>query len=339
MPPISIAIVAGYDRLKTWDTILTRLSTPAGFLSLLYLVPALFLFILLMVCFAGSAVCPAGVYALALSPMLAWLEWPWGKIVPVGMFAGPIWGKVFVLSSILVNAAVIFATAKAVEWFAGGRFERLRACTRHVLMWLGIRKDRLISRPPKPATVAVAIYLVPALLLWIGWQICSGWTWVCSAPGLESLAGPWARWMGRMLTSSNASVEAVFGPFGVRLFVLAALALNSTLIFLVVRWYQRIFTTWRHDPPRLVGITIALIYAIPALFLYIDALRCEGMLCDLGVMLAALPWSLADMAQSREGGRFIVLVMLALNAVFLYVVSATACRLVHLLLAHRRATS
>ena len=250
-PPISIAIVAGYDRLKTWDTILTRLSTLAGFLSLLYLVPALFLFILLMVCFAGSAVCPAGVYALALSPMLAWLEWPWGKIVPVGMFAGPIWGKVFVLSSILVNGAVIFAIAKAVEWFAGGRFERLRACTRHVLMWLGIRKDRLISRPPKPATVAVAIYLVPALLLWIGWQICSGWTWVCSAPWLESLAGPWARWTGWMLTSSNASVEAVFRPFGVRLFVLAALALNSTLIFLVVRWYQRIFTTWRHDPPRL----------------------------------------------------------------------------------------
>ena len=228
---------------------------------------------------------------------------------------------------------------KAVEWFAGGRFERLRACTRHVLMWLGIRKDRLISRPPKPATVAVAIYLVPALLLWIGWQICSGWTWVCSAPWLESLAGPWARWTGWMLTSSNASVEAVFRPFGVRLFVLAALALNSTLIFLVVRWYQRIFTTWRHDPPRLVGITIALIYAIPALFLYIDALRCEGMLCDLGVMLAALPWSLADMAQSREGGRFIVLVMLALNTVLLYVVSATACRLARLLLVHRRATS
>ena len=118
-PPISIAIVAGYDRLKTWDTILTRLSTPAGFLSLLYLVPALFLFILLMVCFAGSAVCPAGVYALALSPMLAWLEWPWGKNVPVGMFAGPIWGKVFVLSSILVNAAVIFATAKSSRMVRG----------------------------------------------------------------------------------------------------------------------------------------------------------------------------------------------------------------------------
>jgi hypothetical protein len=318
---------------------LTRLSTLAGFLSLLYFVPALFLFILLMVCFTGSVVCPAGVYALALSPILAWLEWPWGKIVPVGMFDGPMWGKVFVLSSILVNAAVIFATARAVEWFADGRFERPRAYARRVLMWLGIRKDRLISRPPKPATVAVAIYLVPALLLWIGWQICSGWTWVCSAPWLESLAGPWARWMGWMLTGSNASVEGVFGPFGVRLFVLAALALNSTLIFLVVRWYQRIFTTWRHDPPRLVGITIALIYAIPALFLYIDALRCEGMLCDLGVILAALPWSLADIAQSREGGRFIVLVMLALNTVLLYVVSATACRLARLLLVHRRATN
>jgi len=75
------------------------------------------------------------------------------------------------------------------------------------------------------------------------------------------------------------------------------------------------------------------------LFLYIDALRCEGMLCDLGVMLAALPWSLADMAQSREGGRFIVLVMLALNTVLLYVVSAAACRLAHLLFVHRRANS
>jgi len=56
-------------------------------------------------------------------------------------------------------------------------------------------------------------------------------------------------------------------------------------------------------------------------------------------MLAALPWSLADMAQSREGGRFIVLVMLALNTVLLYVVSAAACRLAHFLFVHRRANS
>src|SRR5206468_4146306 len=145
--------------------------------------------------------------------------------------------------------------------------------------------------------VAVAIYLVPALLLWIGWQICSGWTWVCSAPWLESLAGPWARWMGRMLTSSNASVEAVFGPFGVRLFVLAALALNSTLIFL---GRALVPANLHHVATRSTAIgwdNRRVNLRDSSLFLYIDALCCEGMLCDLGVMLAALPWSLADMAQ------------------------------------------
>jgi len=317
--------------------VLTRRSALAGILTLLYLVPALLLFVLLMVCFTGRAVCPAGIYALPLSPILASLEWPWEKIVTLGTFSGPIWGKVFVLSSILINAVVIFAFGKAVEWLTSGRFERPRVYARRVLVWLGAKTPRFLSQLQQPAKGAAAIYLVPALLLWIDWQFCSGWTWVCSTPRLESLAGPWARWMGWTLTGSNASVEAMFGPLGVRLFVLAAVALNATLIFLAVRGYERIYSTFRHDPPRLVGISIAMVYAIAALFFYIDALRCQGMLCDLGVMLAALPWSLNEMAQSREDGRPVVLGFLGLNTLLVYGVSVALGRLAKALLTRSHA--
>lgn len=255
----------------------------------------------------------------------------------LGTFSGPIWGKVFVLFSILINAVVIFATAMVIEWLASGRFERPRGYARRALMWLGAKSPRFLSQLRQPANGAVAIYLVPALLLWIEWQLCSAWTWVCSAPWLESLAGPWARWMGWTLTGSNASVEAMFGPLGLRLFVLGALVLNATLIFLAVRGYERIYSALRHDAPRLVGMSVAMVYAIAALFFYIDALRCQGMLCDLGVMLAALPWSLNEMAQSREDGRLVVLGFMGLNTVLVYVLSVALGRLAKALLTRSHA--
>lgn len=316
---------------------LTRRSALAGILSLLYLVPALLLFVLLMICFTGRAVCPAGIYALPLSPILASLEWPWEKIATVGMFSGPIWGKVFVLSSILINAVVIFALGKGVEWLTSGRFERPRAHARRALMWLCAKSRRFLSRLRQPASGAAAIYLVAALLLWIEWQFCSGWTWLCSAPRLESLAGPWARWMGWTLAGSSASAEAMFGPLGVRLFVLVAVGLNAALIFLAVRGYERIYRTFRHDPPGLAGISMAMVYAIAALFFYIDALLCQGMLCDLGLMLAALPWSLNEMARSREDGRLVVLGFLGLNTVLVYGVSIAVGRLARALLTRSHA--
>jgi hypothetical protein len=46
------------------------------------------------------------------------------------------------------------------------------------------------------------------------------------------------------------------------------------------------------------------------------------MLCDLGVAVAALPWSLIASVPLRGAGRFVLLAMIALNAALLYLVFA-----------------
>jgi hypothetical protein len=233
--------------------VFTRRFTPAGFLSLLYLVPALCVLALLMVCFGGVIVCPSRVYwTLPLSPILRWLEWPWGEMLPLEMFVGPIWGKVFVLSSILANAAAIFATVKAGQWLAAGRFARQRACGRYALARLLVWKDQLSAA------------LIPPLM----------------------------------------------------------------------QGYRRIVHMRRLNLPQRVGAGFALFYAIPALLLYIDALLCTGMLCDLGLTLRALPLSLVE--PWRSARPFSLAVSLALNTIFFYLTFAAICRLTQILFRPRR---
>jgi hypothetical protein len=206
--------------------------TLARWLSLLYLVPALVLFVLLLVCFGGAAVCPSRVYALPLSPILRALEWPWGEIAPPAIFAGPVFGKLFVLAAIATNGAIVFAIAKAGVWLASARSRRSRA------------------------------------LPLIG----------------------------------------------------AARGLGAALVVPFDRAYRYAANAWRRDPPRLVGSMAALVYAIPALYVYLDELGCQGMLCDLGVAIAALPWSLIAGVPLRGAGRFILLAMIATNTALLYLV-------------------
>jgi hypothetical protein len=180
----------------------------------------------------------------------------------------------------------------------------------------------------KIAAILVLLYLIPALFLWLNWQLCSGWKWLCSAPILESFARPWADWLGwHILANSNVSVEASLGVLGARIFVLAALVLNAGIIFYLVRLYQWMFGRLRNNPPRLVGTTVAMTYALLALFIYVDTIGCVGFLCDLGVMLAAAPWSILTDVHFRGGGMFLVLLMLAINTLILYAVLAWLARL------------
>ena len=81
------------------------------------------------------------------------------------------------------------------------------------------------------------IYLLASLGLWVRWQLCSGRTWLCSAPLLEPLAGPWTRW----LRWSEA-----LGAVAPRLFLLPAVCLNARIIFWVVRAYAwTVRRSWR----------------------------------------------------------------------------------------------
>jgi hypothetical protein len=101
--------------------------TLAGGLALLYLVPALLLFVLLLACFSGRAVCSETLYSLLpLSPLVRALEWPWGEIAPPAMFTGPVFGKLFVLAAIAINGATIFAIAKLGSSLASLRFAHPR---------------------------------------------------------------------------------------------------------------------------------------------------------------------------------------------------------------------
>ncbi len=87
------------------------------------------------------------------------------------------------------------------------------------------------------------------------------------------------------------------------------------------------FGRLRNNPPQLLGTTVAMTYVLLALFIYVDTIGCVGFLCDLGVMLAAAPWSILTDVHFRGGGMFVVLLMLAANAVILYAVSAWLARL------------
>ena len=173
------------------------------------------------------------------------------------------------------------------------------------------------------------VYLIPALFLWLHWQYCSGWVWLCSTTLLEALARPWADWLGwPSVDGSNVSVAASLGVAGAKLFVLAALFLNAGVIFSVAKWYEWWFRTLQNHPPRLIGTMCALTYALLALFVYVDQYRCSGFLCDLYLLLAAAPWSilLSDL-QFTRGWMLLVLLMLAANAGILYAVSGGLARL------------
>jgi hypothetical protein len=243
--------VAGALRQST--AMLSRPRTLAGFLSLLYLVPALCLFALLLVCFTGRAVCPSGLYySFPFSLTLHWLEWPWGELPPPGMLVGAVWGKVFIISSILLNATAIFALVKVVEWLAAERFAQPRAWGRQLLARVIVWQERLLS----------------------------------------------------------------------------------TIIVPIVHGGRRLSSERRLDRPQLIGATVALLYAIPGLFFYVDALISQGFLCDLGAILWTLPWSLVD--PWRSSRPFLLVVALALNAALLYLASSAICRLAQGLFRPRR---
>jgi hypothetical protein len=181
---------------------------------------------------------------------------------------------------------------------------------------------------PRIATIVALVYLIPALVLWLLWQYCSGWKWLCSAPLLESFARPWADWLGwHSVYSSNVSVAASLGVLGARLFVLGALFLNAGVIFSITKGYEWMFSKLRNNPPRLIGTMCAVSYALVALFIYVDQFRCSGFLCDLGLLLAAAPWSILANVDSMRGGMVLVPFMLAANAAILYAVSAGLARL------------
>lgn len=182
---------------------------------------------------------------------------------------------------------------------------------------------RWLTRRPTVATILALAYLVPGLFLWVKWQVCSGWDWFCNAPLLESLAGPWAEWLGLgALANSNASVAEALGPLGTRIFVLAALCLNAAIIFSIAKMYRWMFSALRNNPPALFGMTFAISYALPALFFYVDAMHCIGFVCDLGVLLAAVPWSILTDVHFRAGGMLAVLLMLVANGIILYAIGA-----------------
>jgi hypothetical protein len=84
---------------------------------------------------------------------------------------------------------------------------------------------------------------------------------------------------------------------------------NAILICVVAWWYQRI-------------------NLIPALMAYVDAFRCVGFLCDLVVVLFAIPWSLAP--PLREAGDAVLIVLIAFNAWVLYAFAKWASRLYYL---------
>lgn len=298
-------------------------------LALLYLIPTLLLFTLLMICFTGSFSCgPWVILHFPFTPVLRWMKWPWGNIVSGGMFTGPLWGRIFILSSIGLNAGLLFYGAKLSEWLLSGQCDHPRHVARQMLSRLNLQKGRWLNQRPKVATIVVLLYLVPALFLWIKWQACSGWKWLCSAPLLEYFARPWADWLGwHAVAHSTVSVEASLGVLGARIFVLAALFLNAGIIFYLVRFYQWMFGRSRHDPPQLVGTTVATTYALVALFIYVDEISCGGWLCDLGLILAAAPWSLLTDAHFRGSWTFVLLLMLAANAVILYAVFVWLARL------------
>jgi hypothetical protein len=125
-----------------------------------------------------------------------------------------------------------------------------------------------------------------------------------------------------MLANSNVSVAEALGPLGVRIFVLAALCLNAAIIFSIAKMYGWMFGALWNNPPALFGMTFAISYALPALFFYVDAIHCVGFLCDLGVLLAAVPWSVLTDVHFRAGGMFAVLLMLVANSVILYTIGA-----------------
>ena len=289
-------------------------------LALIYLIPALLLFAFLMICFSGSFSCgPWVILHFPFTPVLRWMEWPWVNIVPGGLFTGPLRGRIFILSSIGLNAVLIFGGAKLWQWLFRVSRENHREWTGRVFSILSLQKERFLKQRSKVATIVVLLYLVPALFLWIKWQVCSGWTFLCSAPTLEFLARPWAFWLGwGAVANSTVSVATSLGMLGARIFVLAALFLNAGIIFYLVRFYQWMFGRSRHDPPRLVGTAVATTYSLVALFIYVDEIACGGWLCDLGLILAAVPWSLLTDAHFRGSWSFVLVLMLAANAVILY---------------------
>jgi hypothetical protein len=160
--------------------------------------------------------------------------------------------------------------------------------------------------------VPALVYVIAALILWARWQMCSGWTWLCSTPLLESLTGPWTRW----LRSSEA-----LGPLGPRVFVLAAIALNAWIILRVARVYAWMIHGSRRRFPWVAGATCGLVYALVALFVFVDEAGCATFACDLGVVLLALPWSYVTGVRVYGWGAVAALLMLALNAVIVYAVS------------------
>jgi len=284
-----------------------------------------------MICFTGRTQCPTGfLYRFPLTPVLLGLEWPWADLVPPGLFAGPVWGKLFVLGSILVNSTVLFATATAVGWLGEGYGKRPRSLVRETVSWTAAWLRRIVGTPPVPSRVAAFVYLVVAVAVWLKSQICSGWIWFCTDPLLEKLVGPWVEWMGWTFTASPVSLIETFGPLGARLFVLGLLAFNAALIFLLGSWYERIFTRWRHDPPELMARTAALFYALPALYWYVDGLLCTGMFCALPVTILAWPWSSMNLAPLIPIS--VMLLPLAMNIVLLYGASLLLGRLVRVAL-------
>ena len=282
----------------------------------------------MMICFSGSFRCHGPViFYFPLTPILTWMEWPWVTIVPTGMFTGTLWGRIFILSSIGLNAGLIFGGTKLCQWLFP-RFIIARAWAQHARWIRSSLKRRLLEPRPRIATIAALIYLIPALVLWLHWQYCSGWKWLCSAPLLESFARPWADWLGwPTVDHSNLSVAASLGVLGARLFVLAALFLNAGVIFSMTKWYEWMVRKLRNNPSRLIGTMCAVTYALLALFVYVDQYRCSGFLCDLYLLLAAAPWSILIDVHYMRGGMFLVLLMLAANAVILYAVSAGLARL------------
>jgi len=239
-------------------------------------------------------------------------------MVPAGLFTGPLWGKLLILSSIGLNTGVIFWGAKLCQWSFRASRQNYRTWAMQVFSGLSVQKERFLQQRSKVATILVSLYLVFGLFLWLKWQVCSGWTFLCSAPMLESMARPWAIWFGwDVIANSNVSVAESLGILGARIFVLAALFLNAGVLFCLVKLYQWMFSRWRHNLPRLVGTTVALTYALVALFTYLAAMHCSGFLCDLGVMLLLVPWTIETTFHFRGG---FVLLLFSVNTFLLYAI-------------------
>jgi hypothetical protein len=204
-----------------------------------------------------------------------------------------------------------------------------RPCMVWYARWMRFSlKRRLLEPRPRIATMVALVYLIPALGLWLNWQYCSGWKWLCSGTLLESFARPWADWLGwHGVDGSNVSVAASLGVLGARLFVLGALFLNAGGIFWITKGYQWMFRKLRNNPPRLIGMMCAVTYTLVAVFIYVDQYHCSGFLCDLYLLLAATPWSILADVDVMRGGMFLVPFMLAANAGILYVMSVGLARL------------